>query len=66
MGRKIVNVKPNLKSETPSLDKKPVTDMVKHITNAKWKWAWHIVRIKINPWTIRIRKFQKTNRVTPV
>ena len=35
-----------------------VTDIVQYVTNAKWKWAGHIARMKDNRWTIRSTEWQ--------
>ena len=35
-----------------------VTDLVKYVTNAEWKWAAHIARLNDNSWTIRRTKWQ--------
>ena len=34
------------------------TDIVQYVTNAKWKWAGHIARMKENRWTIRSTEWQ--------
>ena len=35
-----------------------MTDIVQYVTNTKWKWAGHIVRMKGNRWTIRSTEWQ--------
>ena len=48
MERKLLNVK--LKDR--------VTDIVEYVTNANWKWAGHIARMKFNRWTYRSTEWQ--------
>ena len=57
MERKMLNVK--LKDRIRNIiirQRTKVTDIVKYVTNAKWKtlWVGHIARMKIYKWTITL------------
>ena len=53
MERKMLNVKlKDMILNTIMRQRARVTDVVKYVTSAKWKWAGHIARMKDNRWTI--------------
>ena len=59
--RKMLNVKPKDKiRNTITGQRTRVTDMVKYVTNAKWKWARNIAGMKDNTRTIRSTEWQIT------
>ena len=33
-------------------------NIIKHITNTKWRWAGHVARMQDNRWTIRTTEWQ--------
>ena len=54
MERRMLNVKLKDRIRNTTIRQRTrVTDIVQYVTNTKWKWAGHIVRMKDNRWTIR-------------
>ena len=57
--RRMLNVKLKDRIHNTTIRQRTrVTDIVQYVTNAKWKWAGHITRMKDNRWTITVLKAQ--------
>ena len=42
-------------------DKTKVDDILKVMTNTKWKWAGHVARMNDNRWTVRCTEWHVRN-----
>ena len=59
MERKILGIKITDKIPNEEISVKTNTlNIIKHITNTKWRWAGHVARMQDNRWTIRTTEWQ--------
>ena len=59
MERKILGIKITDKIPNEEISVKTnILNIIKHITNTKWRWAGHVARMQDNRWTIRTTEWQ--------
>ena len=59
MERKILGIKITDKIPNEEISMKTnILNIIKHITNTKWRWAGHLARMQDNRWTIRTTERQ--------
>ena len=59
MERKILGIKITDKIPNEEISVKTnILNIIKHITNTKWRWARHVARMQDNRWTIRTTEWQ--------
>ena len=59
MERKILGIKITDKIPNEQISVKTnILNIIKHITNTKWRWAGHVARMQDNRWTIRTTEWQ--------
>ena len=59
MERKILGIKITAKIPNEEISVKTnILNIIKHITNTKWRWAGHVARMQDNRWTIRTTDWQ--------
>ena len=59
MERKILGLKITDKIPNEEISMKTnILNIIKHITNTKWRWAGHVARMQDNRWTIRTTEWQ--------
>ena len=59
MERKILGIKITDKIPNEEINVKTnILNIIKHITNTKWRWARHVARMQDNRWTTRTTEWQ--------